>query len=551
MEGVMSAQSDWDAIVIGSGLGGLTTAAYLATNGLRTLVLEKHYVAGGNAHVFRRKQMFEFDVGVHYLGDCGPDGTIPTVLRGVGLEGKVEFLEMDPDGFDTLMFPGIEFRVPKGQDRYRERLVATFPDDETGLHRCLDVLQGVASEFAKVKLPVEPEDVPRLMQEAPNFMKWGMRTLGELFDDCGLGQKARAILAAESGTYALPPSRAPVIMQAVLIDHYLKGAYYPLGGGQVLPAHLVDVIRSNGGEVRTRAGVERILVEDGKAAGVRLTTGEEFRAPVVVSNADLKRTFLEMVGEEHLSPQTVARVRQFRMALPLFCVYLGLDIDLSERMPNTNYLYSTSFDTEGLYQDCYEGRVPSELTLFITVASVKDPHTKAIAPEGHSNLQIMTMVPADYSLWGIEKGPVSGEKYHRNPVYQSLKQRLTDALVEGAERVIPGIRDHIVWKEAATPISQEHFTFSTGGTSYGIELTVDQFGPNRPSPETEIDGLFLAGASTVFAHGIAGVMRGGVGCASAILGRDLQSEVAAGRVFGDPAKLTGGGPDWDPWQASR
>ena len=547
----MSAQSDWDAIVIGSGLGGLTTAAYLATNGLRTLVLEKHYVAGGNAHVFRRKQMFEFDVGVHYLGDCGPDGTIPTVLRGVGLEGKIEFLEMDPDGFDTLMFPGIEFRVPKGQDRYRERLVATFPDDETGLHRCLDVLQGVASEFAKVKLPVEPEDVPRLMQEAPNFMKWGMRTLGELFDDCGLGQKARAILAAESGTYALPPSRAPVIMPAVLMDHYLKGAYYPKGGGQVLPAHIVDVIRSNGGEVRTRAGVERILVEDGKAAGVRLTTGEEFRAPVVVSNADLKRTFLEMVGEEHLSPQTVARVRQFRMALPLFCVYLALDIDLSERMPNTNYLYSTSFDIEGLYQDCYEGRVPSELTLFITVASVKDPHTKAIAPEGHSNLQIMTMVPADYSLWGIEKGPSSGEKYHRNPVYQSLKQRLTDALVEGAERVIPGIRDHIVWKEAATPISQEHFTFSTGGTSYGIELTVDQFGPNRPSPETEIDGLFLAGASTVFAHGIAGVMRGGVGCASAILGRDLQSEVAAGRVFGDPARLSGGGPDWDPWQASR
>ena len=547
----MSVRSDWDAIVIGSGLGGLTTAAYLATNGLRTLVLEKHYVAGGNAHVFRRKQMFEFDVGVHYLGDCGPDGTIPTVLRGVGLEDKIEFLEMDPDGFDTLMFPGIEFRVPKGQDRYRERLVATFPDDETGLHRCLDVLQGVASEFAKVKLPVEPEDVPRLMQEAPNFMKWGMRTLGELFDDCGLGQKARAILAAESGTYALPPSRAPVIMQAVLIDHYLKGAYYPKGGGQVLPAHIVDVIRSTGGEVRTRAGVERILVEDGKAAGVRLTTGEEFRAPVVVSNADLKRTFLEMVGEEHLSPQTVARVGNYRMALPLFCVYLGLDIDLSERMPNTNYLYSTSFDIEGLYADCYEGRVPSELTLFITVASVKDPHTKAIAPEGHSNLQIMTMVPADYSLWGIEKGPASGEKYHRNPVYQSLKQRLTDALVEGAERVIPGIRDHIVWKEAATPISQEHFTFSTGGTSYGIELTVDQFGPNRPSPETEIDGLFLAGASTVFAHGIAGVMRGGVGCASAVLGRDLQSEVTAGRVFGDPARLSGGGPDWDPWQASR
>jgi phytoene dehydrogenase-like protein len=123
----------WDAVVVGAGLGGLTAAAYLATNGLRTLVLEHHYVAGGNAHVFRRKALqgeraFEFDVGVHYVGDCGPDGLIPTILRGAGLEGKIEFLEMDPDGFDTLMFPGLTFRVPKGWDRYRERLVAAFPD---------------------------------------------------------------------------------------------------------------------------------------------------------------------------------------------------------------------------------------------------------------------------------------------------------------------------------------------------------------------------------------------------------------------------------------
>src|SRR4030067_1101155 len=104
-EGHMSVQSDWDAIVVGSGLGGLSAAAYLATNGLRTLVLEQHYVAGGNAHVFRRKQMFEFDVGGHYLGDCGPDGLIPTVLRGVGLDGEIAFLELDPDGVDTPVFP--------------------------------------------------------------------------------------------------------------------------------------------------------------------------------------------------------------------------------------------------------------------------------------------------------------------------------------------------------------------------------------------------------------------------------------------------------------
>jgi phytoene dehydrogenase-like protein len=552
----MSERSDWDVIVIGSGLGGLTAAAYLATNGLRTVVLEQHYVAGGNAHVFRRKAAkgklaFEFDVGVHYLGDCGPDGMIPSVLRGVGLEGKIEFLEMDPDGFDTLLFPGLTFRVPKGWDRYRERLVETFPDDETGLHRCLDVLEAVTSDMRKVRLPVAPEDVPRLMQEAPNFFRWGMRPLGELFDDCGLGQKARAVLAAESGTYALPPSRVPVILHSVLIDHYLRGAYYPKGGGQVLPARMVEVIRAHDGEVRTQVRVERILVEDGKAQGVRLTTGEELRAPVVISNADLKRTFLDMVGEEHVPAQTMSKVREYQMALPLFIVYVGLDIALNEQLPNTNYFHFTTFDVEGPYQDCYEGRVPEHLGLYITMASVKDPHTEAIAPKGHTSLEIMTMVPPDYRLWAIEDGPTAGEKYQRNPEYKSFKEELVEAMIEGAEKVIPGLKEHIVWKEAATPITQERYTLSTGGTSYGIELSSEQFGPSRPGPKTDIEGLYLAGASTVFGHGIAGVMRGGVGVAGVVLNRNLFAEMEEGRVFGDPSKLTAGGPGWDPWEASR
>jgi all-trans-retinol 13,14-reductase len=545
-------ERQWDAIVIGSGLGGLTTAAYLTSNGLRTLVLEQYDVAGGSSHVFRRERAFEFDVGVHYLGDCGPGGAIPTILRGVGLEGRIEFLPMDPAGFDTLFFPDFTFRVRRGWENYERDLVDAFPGERRGLRKCVGLLRKIAVQAMAAGPPSGLRQLLLTPLRAPTLARWSNRTLADLFDACGLSERARAVLTAESGTYGAPPSRVSVLMHAVLIDHYLRdGGYYPKGGGQVLAAHLLDVVRSHGGDVRTRARVEKILVEDGRAAGVRLPGGEELRAPVVVSNADLKRTYLDLVGSEHLRARTIERLSRMRMALPLFCVYLGLDIDLSGRMPNTNYYLFPSWDSEASYEDCYQGRFPEEPPVYLTAASVKDPHTRVLAPPGHASLQLMTIAPAQHSHWRVCEGPAAGEPYSRNPAYRAVKEELTERMIEGAAQLIPDIREHIVWQEAATPITHERYTLATGGTSYGLEHSPDQWGLRRPRSKSEIDGLFLAGASTFYAHGVLGVMLGGVACAGAVLGRNLRTEIAGGAVFADPTRLSAGGPGWDPLEACR
>src|SRR3990172_6928706 len=115
-----------DAIVIGSGIGGLTAAATLANSGLRPLVLEHHFAPGGNAQTFRRRKMFDFDVGLHYIGGCEPGGAFPTLFERLGVDG-IEFLPMDPDGFDTIRLPDLTFRVPAGWDRYGERLREPLP----------------------------------------------------------------------------------------------------------------------------------------------------------------------------------------------------------------------------------------------------------------------------------------------------------------------------------------------------------------------------------------------------------------------------------------
>ncbi len=543
----------WDAIVVGSGLGGLSTAAYLCAAGKRTLVLEGHYIAGGNSQVFRRDvhgRRYEFDVGVHYIGECGRGGVITSALNGVGLAERVIFRPMDTDGYSTLVFPDFTFRVPVGWDRYRARLLETFPDEAEPLGRVVDILREVAT--AGRGMTRGEIELANLATDAPTFAQWGLAPVTSLFEKHGLSAQASAVLLGEQGDYAVRPSKTPVAVAAGVNDHFLHGAFYPEGGGQVIAGRLIEAIRSYGGEVRTRSRVERIRVEGGKAKGVVMAkTGEEIDAPIVVSNADLKRTVLELVGEEHFAPETVERVRAYRMSLPLYCVYIGLDSDLASELPNTNYWIWGTYDIEGNY-DCMErGELPQHPGTYVTLASTKDPTSPHVAPAGHTNLQIMAVVPREYSVWNVERGPAEGGRYHRDPDYRARKNELMEKLIEVADRAIPGIADHIDWQEAATPVSQERFTRSTGGTAYGIELSLDQAGPLRMGPKTEISGLYLCGASTPSGPGVASVIRSGVVAAGSVLDRNLLSEVLAGNVIGDRDALPPLREDWDAWKESH
>jgi phytoene dehydrogenase-like protein len=547
-------REQWDVIVVGSGLGGLACAAYLCAAGKRTLVLEGHYVAGGNSQVFRRRRQgraYEFDVGLHYIGECGLEGTITRILRGVGLADRVAFRPLDPDGFSTLVFPDLTFRVPAGWDHYRARLLATFPDEAGALGRVVDTMRDVAADGHL--LGREGGQTAELLAKAPRFVEWGLRPITELFDAHGLSTRARAVLLGEQGDYAVPPSRTSVALHAGLTDHYMRGAFYPEGGGQTIAARLVEAIRSYGGEVRTHEPVARVRVEHGRVAGVVLgRTPTAIDAPTVVSNADLKRTVRELVGESYFAPETVERVRAYRMSLPLFVVYLGVELDLVARgMPNTNYFLWGSYDIEAIYRALEEGRIPDEDFVYVTIASLKDPANPGLAPPGHANLQLMTLVPREYALWHVAPEEVADGSYHRDPDYRGRKSALAERLIGVAERVLPGLAGHIDWRETATPVTQERFTHATGGTSYGIEFACDQMGPLRIGPRTEIPGLYLCGASTPWGHGIGSVLRGGVAAAGAVLGRDLMPAIVAGEVLGDRDRLPPLRADWDAWRASH
>ncbi len=530
-----------DVAVVGSGLGGLVAAGYLAQRGLRVAVFESHYVAGGCATQFARgpkHARWHFDVGLHYVGDCGADGTIPRILGDLGL--AVDFAELDPDGFDTLVFPDLRFAIPADLDRYRDRLVAAFPHERRGIDGYVGLVRAVmkVSRLLDVYEGRRPPvwEAARVALHGLRLARWQTATIGDVLRALIRDPRLAAVLLGQSGDYGLPPSRVSALLHLGLAGHYFRGAFYPRGGGQVIADKLARRLEALGGTVHLRTPVERILVSGGGAAGVSLAPkagepGRDVRADVVLSNADLRRTLLELVGKEHLPASLVTRAEGFEMAAALFMTFVGLEGDGRDLgMTSANVWQFDGYDVEGFYRDT--GRAPDPIAVhgcYVTSASLKDPEgARHHAPAGHTNLEVMAVVPSDPARWGVS-GDRRAWAYKHDAAYLARKGELEAELVGRLDRLFPGARSRVVLCESATPMSHERFTGASEGTGYGLAATPAQFMKSRPGYRGPLDGLYLTGASTRAGHGIVGAMMGGRAAARRVLADRQRTSISARR----------------------
>ncbi len=518
----------FDVIVVGAGTGGLTAAALLARRGLSVLVLDRHYVAGGNATVFRRPG-YQFDVGLHYLGDCGPNGSLPRILSAAGVN-DVPFRELDPDGFDSLVFPDFTFRVPKGIEAFRARLIKCFPAEARGIERYLDMLQSVWSLTRLGEDGVR--HALRGLWRARRAVRHFNSTLDGFLRTCTADPRLKAVLAAQSGLYAEPPSRASLLVHAMVIMGYLQGAYYPAEGAQAISDRLVEAIERHGGKILLLAEVKRIMTEGRRAIGVEFENphlGRRIvRGPVVISDADLKHTLLDLVGAAHLNARTVRRTQAYEMARALGVVFLGVRRDLRKAgVPNTNFWIHLGYDQEPVYAEARAGRFHPEPFCYVSCATLKDPDNRKVAPPGVTNLELMTVVPAQPEAWGTTAAEAATGAYHRSLAYRDAKEAFATRLVGIAERVFPGLGKEIVYQEVASPMTHTRMTGSTGGTGYGIALIPSQVLFRRPGAATDVKGLYLCGASTMSGHGILGTMWSGLLAASRVAGTELLRDAMA------------------------
>ena len=515
-----------DVAIVGAGLGGLVAAARLAQAGLAVAVFEGHYAAGGCATQFARgprRAQYHFDVGLHYVGDCEEGGAIPRMLSEVGVH-DVAFRPMDPDGFDRFVYPGVDFRVPADLDRYRDRFVDRFPHERRAIDRYVRLVRAVMVAGRVMERPGRPalSDWPALAVAGARLARFQRATIAEVFDAIGLRDPgARAVALGQSGDYGLPPSKVSALLHMGLAGHYFRGAYYPEGGGQVIADRLAERIEALGGSVHLRSPVERILVRGGRACGLRLApraggAAREVRADVVLSNADYKKTLLELVGREHLPASAASFAETSEMAAALFMTFLGIEGTIAG-MGAQNVWQFDSLDVEAFYRDDPSREITAR-GCYVTSATHKDPaHASHHAPAGVTNVEVMTVVPGDLARFGVDAASVASWTYAEHPAYVATKRRLEDDMIRRLDALFPGVAARVVFRESATPASHVRYTQAAGGTGYGLAATPAQFMKGRPGYRGPLAGLYLAGASTRAGHGIVGAMASGAAAARAVL----------------------------------
>lgn len=554
----------YDVIVIGSGLAGMSSAAALAAAGRRVLVLEQYSVLGGSTHVFRRKGKWEWQVGVHHLGDCGPDGDMPTVFRGLGLEPHITYEPMDHTGYERILAPGLTFDIPCDWDEFEARAVRSFPDKPIRIRRFFAAMRALGGGVDRVSSTASTRGMVGVVARSGVYAGLAMLPASRVMDLFGLSREFQTVLGiSPSGSMDVPLGRLPFAAYATFWDRFVGGgAWFPHGGGQVFASQLRRVIEHFDGTLVTGAAVEEILVEGGAVRGVRVRDGECLRADIVISTVDIKKTYLSLLPVDACPAADLQRVDRYRMSAPFFNAYLGADVDLRGRYPNRDHLtlptWTSLGDIDGAMRyrsgdtpERWMERVAPILPAYIHCANLKDPTSTRYAPEGSSSVEVMIPIGFDHRLWGTTPTGWRDHGYRKSASYASMKEALTDLMIERAQSVIPELKGTISHQEAGTPITQERFTQSTAGASYGIEWNIRQFGPARPGPRTRIGGLYLAGASCRQGPATEGVLLSGVVAASEVLGRNLMKEFRAGQQLVPSSALPAVPADWDPLTAGR
>ncbi|WP_270045773.1 phytoene desaturase family protein [Solirubrobacter ginsenosidimutans] len=481
----------YDAVVAGSGIGGMLTAALLSAAGRRVLVAEAQGAPGGYVHSFQRGP-YTLDPAAHLVVD---PPMFSRLLEHLGVRDEVTFL--DPGDFFSVSLPGLQMHAPLGLEPFIESFEAALPEQAEQIRAFWEAAAQIHRDAHELPSRAGLGSLDDINERFPTLMRYRKSTIEQVMDELLPDPRARALCGAVSLYLGLPPSKlAFIAFSQMVFSHVVNGAAYIEGGLQQLINALVLAVERAGGEVLCSTAVERIVVEDGRVVGAELAGGAHVTAPIVVSNADPFKTFGPMLGDD----APVGYLRRMHRMRPSISGYLlfgatGLDVERAGA-GHVNFHYD-SWDIEDAYRRTLAGEAAA---LTVSVPTLVDP---TLAPEGEHVL--------------VAAAPM---RYDTDADWGAVKASMTPRIVDRLDALAPGLGESLTFSEPATPLTLERFSGNQGGAMYGWDYAADHKSSLRPDTVTPVNGLYLAGQWTSLGGGFVRSALSGTIAAERILARD-------------------------------
>jgi prolycopene isomerase len=493
---------DRDVIIIGGGMAGLTCGCLLAPKGLKVLMIEKNQKVGGCCTSFE-KDGFSFDLSVQSIGECQEGGRIWNLLKELNLLDQIRFISLEPAR--EYHFPDRKVSQSSRMETHIENLSSLFPKEKKGIEEVYAVLRKIFEEFSNIPSSLNWFEPSSFLSQYPFLSRYKDKTYGELLNEFIFHPFLKTLLSIRSSYALLPPEEISAVgMAGIEMSYFNYGVSCVEGRVEQLPLKMGEALEKMGGQILTGHEVQKILIGEKRAIGVRLKDGQEMTGKVVISNIDAHSTFSDLIGEDHIPSGFRSKLKGMMPSLSYFILYLGIEGGLDELPVSNNEVFFEDQLKEE-FQSLYENRISEKAPFYLLAPSKVNP---SHAPKGKNTLCLSCKT-----------------SYRFSPDWdRKIKDEFSQRLIHKASTFIPNLAKRIVVKIETTPKTIEQWTRNRWGAAYGWAQIPRQSGIYRLSRTTPIPNLYLTGHWTSPGGGIAGVVASGELTAEAVLNRFAKGE---------------------------
>ena len=548
-----------DAIVIGSGMGGLSCAALMARAGRRVLVLEQHYIAGGATHAFKDGG-YEFDTGVHYVGNIDKRKRYLRLITRPGDEiqwdpmGRHPWDAGGPSGTYDEIHMGTPTGVPMavnlkaGKDRYVAELCHHFPGAqnrasvEEWVRRCTEASRKDLFFHLKVS---HHHWLSRLINcvASTTFFAHTQKTADQVAREVAPhNPQLRAALLGQCGDYGALPSQESFFLHASVANHYFEGGFYPRGGSDTIASKIIPVIEQGGGRCLVGQGVAALLLSPtaSKVVGVELENGDRIHAPQIISACGVFNTYRKLLPPHAVPRGIMAKVDQVGTSCTMLCLFVGMRGTPTElRLRSSNLWHWPQADYDAMMASFKADPHSAPLPYFLGFPCAKDSTWETRYPN-RSNAVILTSASFDwFAPWASTSWPQTpqgqpgkrgtGQEGASQEDYDQLKDMFQARLLEALYAHYPQCRGRVEYAKVGTSLTFNHYLRSHQGEVYGLASHPTRFqADDWLRPRTPVGGLFMTGQD-VTTLGVTGALMSGVLTAHAALGYGTLTDLISGR----------------------